>query len=231
MRRFSILTPALTLSIALTGCGASAKDEAAVGLSRDATRLHADSVRDSTARARQDSINRTLPGYIIDSVRSPEEEMRRFQEAVGGKPATALVGGESAREYLVQKFVQALSARDTMALRSMRMTAREFIDLYYAESPWSRPPYRQSPSMAWRMMGDPSDRGLERALKRFGGIRVAFLSEKCAPSVLHEGTATRYDGCLVTIREGDGTPTTRRLYGSIVEIGGQFKFLSYSNGM
>src|SRR5678815_1044414 len=48
-----------------------------------------DSVRaDSIARARQDSINRASPGYVIDSVLPVEEELRRFRAAVGGTTAT-----------------------------------------------------------------------------------------------------------------------------------------------
>ena len=46
----------------------------------DAATVRADSIRrDSVARARQDSINRTLPGYVVDSILPIEEEVRRFK--------------------------------------------------------------------------------------------------------------------------------------------------------
>jgi hypothetical protein len=51
-----------------------------------------DSIRaDSVARARQDSINRATPGYVIDSLLPPEEEARRFRDAFPGDSATAFV--------------------------------------------------------------------------------------------------------------------------------------------
>jgi hypothetical protein len=56
---------------------------------------------DSVARARQDSINRAQPGYIVDSVLPVEEELRRFREALGGTPATKLANGSESREALV----------------------------------------------------------------------------------------------------------------------------------
>src|SRR5512138_1154903 len=39
---------------------------------------------DSIERARQDSINRSQPGYVVDSARPPEEDLRRFRDVLGG---------------------------------------------------------------------------------------------------------------------------------------------------
>ena len=111
----------------------------------------------------------------------------------------------------------------------MAIHAREFADLYYVDSPYSRAPYRQSPALAWRMIQNPSSAGLTQMLTRFGGRKLEYISHKCDPTVEHEGSTTRYAGCLVIAREPDGTTVTRRYFGSIMERGGQFKFLSYSN--
>src|ERR1043165_2290911 len=70
-----------------------------------AARLPADSARaDSIARARQDSINRTLPGYVIDSLLPVDEELRRFRAAIGGEPVPAFVAGSPSREALAKRF-------------------------------------------------------------------------------------------------------------------------------
>ncbi|MEO8621802.1 MAG: hypothetical protein ABI625_12105 [bacterium] len=184
---------------------------------------------DSMARARQDSTNRAQPGYVVDSILPPDEELRRFRAAFPGDRATALVGGSSSREALARRFVKAVAANDTSDLRTMAVHGREFADLYYPESPYSHPPYHQPPSFAWRMIQDPSSDGLTKLLKRLGGKPMTFVSEKCDPKTLHEGRTTRYAGCLVRVVGEQGDTATKRYFGSIIERGGQFKFLSYTN--
>lgn len=195
-----------------------------------AAKTLADSARaDSIARARQDSINRTLPGYVIDSALTVEEELRRFRANLPGDSATRFAGGSDSREALVKRFVRAVATSDTNDLRAMAVHAREFADLYYPESPYTRPPYRESPELAWRLIQNPSTNGLTRLLKRLGGTRLTYVSHACDPAIAHEGHTTRYAGCLVRTVDAKGDTTTRRLFGSIVARGGQYKFLSYTN--
>src|SRR5262245_23982981 len=210
---------AIGATFLIAGCRAAQK-----------TPTPADSARaDSIARARQDSINRAQPGYVIDSILPPEEELPRFRAALPGDSATKLVGGSPTRDALVRRFIRALAANDTADLRTMAVRGREFADLYYPESPYSHPPYKQPPSFAWRLIQDPSSAGLTKLLRRLGGQRIAFVSERCDPKVEHEGKTTRYVGCLVTVVTPSGDTATKRYFGSIIERGGQFKFLSYKN--
>jgi hypothetical protein len=195
-----------------------------------AARIAADSVRrDSTERARQDSINRARPDYVIDSIFTPEEGLKRFRKTVPGDSATRLVGGSTSREALVRRFVTALAKNDTNDLRAMVVHGREFADLYYMDSPYSHPPYQQQAGMAWTLIQNPSIGGLTRLIQKFGGKPIKYVSHKCDPKSIHEGRTTRYAGCLIVLVEPDGKEYTRRYFGSIIEIGGQFKFLSYSN--
>lgn len=194
-----------------------------------AARAVADSVRaDSTARARQDSINRSLPGYVIDSIFPVHEELRRFRAAHPGDSATTFAAGSSSRSELVRRFLTALSTRDTSALRTFAVQAREFSDLYYPDSPYSHPPYKESPEFAWRLIQAPSSAGLTKLLNRIAGKPLAYVSDTCDPKVLREGKTTRFAGCLVRVVI-DGDTAMKRFYGSIVERGGKYKFLSYTN--
>jgi len=223
MRQRPTLRAALLVAVALVAaCQAPAPKSAAT--------VAADSIRtDSIARARQDSVNRAQPGYVVDSIFTTEEELRRFRAAVGGDSATAFVGGSPSREALVRRFLKALAANDTADIRAMVIHAREFADLYYMDSPYSHPPYRQSVSLAWRLIQDPSLTNISTLMAKRGGQPIAYVSDACDPKVQPEGKTTRYTGCLVTVRENGGQPVNRRLFGSIVERGGQFKFLSYTN--
>lgn len=186
-------------------------------------------VADSIARARQDSINRTLPGYVVDSILPIEEELRRFRAALPGDSATRFAGGSKSREALARRFVRALVANDTADLQAMAVHGREFADLYYPESPYTRAPYRQSPALAWSLIQNPSTSGLTRLVRRLGGKQMTYVSHNCDPKVLHEGRNTRYAGCLITVVDAEGKTVTKRYFGSIVERDGQYKFMSYTN--
>lgn len=223
MRRPFSLAAFIVASATLASCDSS-------GSIKLGARSAADSVRaDSVARARQDSVNRTLPGYVIDSILPVEEELRRFRAGIGGDPVTRLSGGSSSREALVQRFVASLAKSDTNDLRAMVVRAREFADIYYPESPYTHPPYRESPRTAWQMIQNPSEAGLSKLLRRYGGTDVKFLGLRCEPKTVREGRNTRHTGCIVDLSEAGSKSITRRLFGSILEHDGQFKFLSYTN--
>jgi hypothetical protein len=225
LRRVCAPTVLLLVASLTAACDSSRARVAGAGSAADSVR------RDSIARARQDSINRAQPGYVIDSIFPPEEELRRFRAAVGGTPVTAFSGGSPSREALVRRFVAAVASADTNDLRAMVIKAREFADLYYPTSLFAKRPYYQSPSLAWRLIQDPSLDGLSKLLARRGGQPMTYVSHKCDPKIAHEGKNTRYAGCLVTVREGSAPPVTRLYFGSIIERDGQFKFLSYNNRM
>jgi hypothetical protein len=191
-----------------------------------------DSLRaDSIARARQDSITRASPGYVIDSLLPPEEEARRFRAAYPGDSAIAFVGGEKSRDALVRRFVRSLAAADTNDLRQLVVKGREFVDIYYPASPYAAGPYHQPVGFAWRMIQDPSVGGFTKLVRRLAGQRMTLVTHKCEPKVLHEGKVDRYTGCLVRIVNERGDTVTKRLFGSIVSYDGRFKFLSYTNDL
>ena len=205
-----------------------------VVLAANAAPAMPDAARDSTRsdelrRARQDSINRTLPGYVVDSIFPVDEELRRFRKALGGDSAVVFSGGSPSREALVRRFVSALAASDTNQFRTMVVHGREFADLYYPASPYARAPYHQPPQLAWSLIQNPSADGLTKLLRTMGGKPLSYVSHRCDPKVLHEGRITRYAGCIVRIADAKGDTTTRLLFGSIVELGGVYKFLSFTN--
>jgi hypothetical protein len=219
--RYALIVAA---SLFVAACG-SQEDSAT-----DSLAVRRDSVRaDSIADARQDSINRATPGYVIDSLLPPEEEARRFRAAFPGDSATSLLGGEGSRDALIRRFVRSLAARDTNDLREMVVKGREFVDIYYPGSLYARGPYHQPVGFAWRMIQDPSVAGFTKLVRRLAGHPMTFVWERCEPKVLREGKVERYTGCLVRIVDDRGDTVTKRLFGSIVSYEGRYKFLSYTN--
>ena len=197
----------------------------------DTVALRVDSLRaDSIARARQDSVTRATPGYVIDSLLPPEEELRRFRAEFPGDSVTRFTGGAPSRDALARRFVRALETADTSELRKIVVTPREFADVYYPGSPYASGPYHQPVGFAWQMIQNPSEVGFRRLL-RIAGHPIAFVWQRCEPKVQREGAVDRYTGCLVRIVDAHGDTVTKRLFGSIVSYRGAYKFLSFTNDM
>jgi len=200
--------------------------------SRDerARRAIADSTRaDSIARARQDSINRASPGYVIDSILPVEEELRRFRNEVGGQTVTRLADASSSREALVRRFMSSLARSDTGELARMALQRREFADLVYPESPYTHPPYHQSPALVWYQIQNGSSTGLTRLLRRLGGQPLKYADHRCDPKPDRQGKNEIWTNCTLRIIEPAGDTSTHRLFGSIIQRDGLFKIVSYSN--
>lgn len=169
-----------------------------------------------------------LPAHI-DSVLPREEALGRFQ--AGSRSRTALEGGASSREALVRRFVAALERSDTAALRRMALTRGEFAYLYYPTAPEGFPPYELSPDLFWFMLSQRSQKGISRALSERGGRPLDYVGHTCHPKPGQQGANRVWGPCLVEHRLPGRGVGSERLFGLILERGGQYKFVGYSNNL
>ena len=183
----------------------------------------------SSARAQSPGRSAPYPltARVVDSVRSADEALRRFRAGIAVAPKR-LVGGASSKSALIGGFVAALAASDTAALARMALTRGEFAYLTYPSSPYTRPPYRQSPEIVWLLLGTEHDKGLTRLLRRLGGQKLGYLGHRCDVKPLREGRNRIWRGCVSRVRLATGDTLEARLFGAIVERDGQFKFASYA---
>ena len=94
----------------------------------------------------------------------------------------------------------------------------------------SHPPYEAPPQLLWGQILANSDEGARQLFSRFGGRRFVVESVNCpGPSDTTESSLVR-SGCRVRVKTVSGT-VEDRLFGSIVEHQGRFKFLGYANGL
>ncbi len=206
---------ALILAAVLTGCGEG----------RAATTDSAPA--DSLALVRQDSVNRTQPGYFVDSILPMEEQLHRFR---AGLPETReLSSGAQSRDALVQSFMRSLESSDTAALVLLAISRAEFAYLVYPESPLSAPPYAQAPDLVWMRHVAASSMGLKRVLDRVPGTRLWLRSSMCSEPPITEGANHIWRDCMVRFAPQGGVMRTMPLFSSIIERQGRFKILSYSN--
>jgi hypothetical protein len=168
------------------------------------------------------------PGHtVVDSILPIEEEIRRFAAPLGVLP-TALEGGEADARTLVLRWVRAVERADTADLGRMHLTPAEFIALYYPESRYTSPPWRQSPRLFWFLLTSRSSQGLTRVLERHGGRPLGYVGHHCSDEPEHAGRNVVWGRCLV--RHVAGTDTvTAQLFGAIIFRDGHYKFYSYAS--
>jgi hypothetical protein len=167
----------------------------------------------------------------VDSVFPLEEEIRRFKAARNGAAASELQTASDSRDALVARFMKALERRDTADLRAMVLNAAEYIDLYYPTSVYTRPPYKQSPELNWFLMQEDSEKGIKRALDRYGGLPANFQGYECPREPRVEGANRFWEACTIRWSPAPDVPSPIRIFGSIMEREERFKFVSYANDL
>ena len=166
---------------------------------------------------------------VVDSILPVSEEIRRFKTAHAiGEANHALKTGAASREELVQRLIVAMEQGDTTELRGLLIDAEEFINVYYPQSIYTRPPYRQNPAFLWFQIQQNSAKGLTRALQRFGGKDAGYRGFACASEPVQLGSARTWENCTV---DWALEPKKLQLFGSIIEQAGHFKFVSYANDL
>lgn len=166
-----------------------------------------------------------IPGAVVDSARPMEEDLQRFRASLGGEAPRELEGAPRSRDALVRAFVRALEREDTAALAGLVIDAAEFAWFYYPFTVYTHPPYSQPPGMVWLVTEQNSRKGLGRLLRSLGGRPLDFQGYRCARSEPQDVNLLHLDCGLLSGR--DTTPV--RLFGTILERHGRFKFVSYAN--
>jgi hypothetical protein len=166
-------------------------------------------------------------GNVIDSTFPMEEEIRRFR--VGMTETTALSGGAGSKEELVDTFLRALEREDTATIATLAITREEFAWLYFPHSMYAAPPYELAPGIVWMQIEAASSTGIQKSLNAHGGRRIYDTGLRCPDEGAPWGSGRSWDGCVVMGRLPNGEEVEERLFGSILEVGGRYKFVSFAN--
>ena len=168
------------------------------------------------------------PGYLIDSVFPMDEMLRRFRANLGPAPST-LEDAPASRDELVRELVRALAQRDSAALGRLHLSRGEFAWMYFPTSRFASPPYELPPEVLWMQMTAESNKSIARTLRGFPKD-ATYLGHACDATPGIEGANRLWTGCLVRWRRRDGGEGAARLFGTILERDGRYKFVSYANG-
>lgn len=164
---------------------------------------------------------------VIGELVPIDEQLRQFQAGVAR--VDTLAGAAPSREALVRRFVAALEARDTAALRAMHLSRAEYAYLYYPTAAVARPPQQLDPETAWLLLTLESDKNVRRAIARLGGRTLGYAGHTCPAAPTVEASNRLWQGCAVRWRAAGGAVDSLPLFGPVLERDGRFKFVSYRN--
>lgn len=150
------------------------------------------------------------PPTLPDSIRT-----RRFIPAYGSI------------EALARAFLDAIALADAQALRDLLVTEREFQNWLWPEFPMSDPAMNVPDGFAWRNLAVKSDKGLRRILREHGGTRYVMQAVRFVEEVEAYPSFRVRGGTRIDARDGRGAPVTITAAGSVVQLNGHYKFMSY----
>lgn len=200
---------ALVLVIAVSGC-------------------HNDRPRSRTVDSAAVNTGPTAIG-VEDTVLSVQASLHRFRENL--VQPQSLTHAAPSRAHLARRYVAALATHDTSALARLHITPAEFAWFYYPESVISQAPYNLPAGIAWFELRGGSEKGLQRALKVYGGRHLDFQQIECPAKPVRYGGNVLWNKCRIHVRDETGAISRLPLIATIVERDGQFKIASAANDL
>jgi hypothetical protein len=146
------------------------------------------------------------------------------------RPRPTLRYASSSVEELVDRFIKALAARDRQALSRLRVDKAEYLRLIMPGSTDpGQPPKRYSSDVrrfAWDLLDTKCRFWESTLLNTFGGKSLTVDSLEYREGVKQYEGFTAYQQLSLNLRDSDGEVQELRT-GSIVEIDGRYKFVSF----
>jgi hypothetical protein len=131
-------------------------------------------------------------------------------------------------ENLGQKMLEALYRKDIKSLDALAITEEEYRMYLWPHSPvYGIKEWQDHYDFVWKQHQTRSTYSLRQTLSKYGGkkfslVRVLFSGETTDHSIYHAHRDTR----LIVIND-EGKEMELKLFGSIMEMDGQFKIISY----
>lgn len=140
-----------------------------------------------------------------------------------------LLNGEPTIDALVDKFCEALAQKDKTGLRALRLTQDEYLGIVLPGSvepgqPWAT--YSdQAQQYFWGLLNGKSSYSEANLLQEFGGHQLRVKNVQYRKGTQVYAGYRAYKQLTVTVDDA-GSETELRI-GSIAEIDGQYKFISF----
>jgi len=145
-------------------------------------------------------------------------------------PAARLQHGAASIDKLIGDFVQAINDRDKARLRQLRVSQEEYLGVILpgsVEPGERRPQYNQEEAeYLWGILNGKSVYVEANLLASFGGHHATVTEKEFRKGTKKYADYTAFKQLILTLKDDKGTEATMKI-GSIAEVDGQFKFISY----
>jgi hypothetical protein len=142
-----------------------------------------------------------------------------------------LTDAEPSIDSLLEKFRHALETKDKDLLRQLRVNRKEYLDIIMPGSVDEGQPRATYDKTArdyfWSILNTKSIYIEANLLNDFGGKPLKLTSVEYRHGIKRYRDYTAYKQLMLTIDDGSGQLADHMKIGSIAEVNGQYKFISY----
>jgi hypothetical protein len=138
----------------------------------------------------------------------------------------SLVDAAPSPEVLANRVLDALAADDQKALRSLRITRDEFCSYLWPEMPSSRIPNVEC-NWVWDQATLKSNAGLHEVLSSHRGKRYRLEALRFVGGIDNYRSYRVHKDPQLTVIDQKGSRRQLRFFGSLLELGGQYKLFSF----
>ena len=161
----------------------------------------------------------------------PSDEARAATDlrptASTADPPAPLPGSAKTPEATARLALERIAAGDRGGLLALALTEAEFREVVYPELPASRPERNTSADYLWRGLRQKSRNALASTLDRHAGPPLELLAVDFLGETTDYGTYRVHRRTALTVRAPDGGKTVVRVFGSMIERGGEYKIFSF----
>jgi hypothetical protein len=130
-------------------------------------------------------------------------------------------------EELVDRVLAAVEASDLATLTDLRVDEREHNELLWPEFPARNQNVQLA--FAWANLNTRSHTNARRAISTWGGQELARTALRFERGIASYPTFELHNGTAVDAQTPDGREVELRFLGSLLELDGQWKVLSYKD--
>ena len=128
---------------------------------------------------------------------------------------------------LADRFLDCLAEGDVKGIQQLAITEEEFREIVYPELPAADPIRNTSAEFVWNQLFIRSQSSLYNVIDLLGGHRLTLKDMRFASgSDPHDSYVVHREAILI-LEDEEGIEHTERLFGSVLELDGQFKIYSF----
>jgi hypothetical protein len=131
-------------------------------------------------------------------------------------------------EDLGKQVLEAVYNNDRERLKAMAITAEEYERYIWPQSPISKiKQWQEHYDFVWKQHSSRSGHSLSQVLSRYGGRQYTLVRVRFKDDTTDHTIYKAHRDARLIVKNPDGKEVELNLFGSIVEMDGQFKIMSF----